>query len=179
MEIRKESLLNAYCLNPDYIDDYEYVIIDFDDKISIHDIAETFVIPGPEWAKVLFRIRNMIVSVFNLRTTSDIVKENRRVDKKWDTGAKVGIFKVFGNSENEIILGEDDKHLNLRVSLILEKNGCNEREKRITVTTVVKINNRLGRYYFLIIKPIHKTIVPFLLKKKFRQLEADANALNT
>lgn len=177
MRIRKESLLNPDYLNHDYIDSYEYVIIDFDDKISVHDIAETFVKPGPEWFEGLFKIRNMIVSVFKLKNHAAI-KENIGVNRKWDPGVQAGIFTVFDKSENEIILGEDDKHLKLRISLMLEKNGCNEREKRITVTTIVKVNNRLGRYYFFIIKPIHRTIVPFLLKQKFGQLETDANVLD-
>lgn len=177
MGIRKESLLYRNYLDYDYIDSYEYVIIDFDDKISIHDIAETFVKPGPEWVEILFKIRNKIALVFKLKTPVSIIKENIKDNKKWATGAQAGIFKVFAKSENEIVLGEDDKHLDLRVSLILEKNGLNEREKRITVTTVVKINNRLGRCYFFIVKPVHKTMVPFLLKQKFRQLEEVVNAL--
>lgn len=176
MEIQKDSLLYSGRSEYDYIDSYENVIADKNNRIDVFAIAETFAKPGPKWMNGLFSLRNRMVAVFKLKTPS-ITAEQRGSDAdRWEIGKQSGIFKIFGKSGREILLGEDDKHLDVRVSLYLEPNGDNEGEKKVTVTTVVVLHNRLGRFYFFFVKPIHRIIVPLLLKQKFRQLEAEVNA---
>ena len=177
MEIRKESLLYASCSDYDYIDSYEYVIVDVKNKIGVLEIAEAFAKPGPKWMDGLFALRNRIVSVFKLKTPTTAVKEEADEDgDKWEVGSRSGIFRIFGKTDSELLLGEDDKHPDVWVSLFLEPNGTNRDEKKATVTTVVKLHNRLGKCYFFFVKPVHRIIVPLLLKQKFGQLEAEANA---
>lgn len=175
MKVRKDSLLYHDFPNCHYMDSFEYVIMDKKDQIDVIEIAERFIQPGPKWFEGLFALRNKIVSVFNLKTTATIVRENSTGGNKWETGAQAGIFKVFGKSATEIVLGEDDKHLDVRVSLLL--NPCKEKadRKQVVVTTVVKYNNRLGRIYFFFVRPFHCTLVPLLLKRNMKQLEADFN----
>lgn len=155
--------------NYDYIDSYEYVITDKKNRIGISDVAEIFTQPGPKWFESLFALRNKIASLFGLKTEASILGEND--NDRWEAGKQAGIFKVFGKTDTEIVFGEDDKHLDVRVDLLLGKNGQNEEEKKITVTTVVRLHNRLGKCYFFVIKPVHRTVVPMILKQKFRQLE--------
>jgi hypothetical protein len=52
-------------------------------------------------------------------------------------------IKVFAKTENEVILGEDDKHLNFRVSLYLEQQTNGTIKKNLTVTTLAKISGRI------------------------------------
>lgn len=166
-KIKEGSLLHSDDTVYDYVDSFDYVIADPEDKIDILDVAEAFKKPGPKWVARLFTLRNRIVSVFGLKTPAMIEKKDDG-ENKWEIGAQSGIFKVFGRTDREMLLGEDDKHLDVRVSLFLEQNGPGE--KRITVTTAVKLNNRLGRCYFFVIKPFHCTIVPAMMKQNFRQL---------
>lgn len=105
-----------------------------------------------------------------------VTKKEDNDSNKYEVGTQAGIFKVYDKTATEIILGEDDKHLDLRISLLLEQSKYNENEKKITVTTIVKLNNKLGKYYFFIIKPFHRTIVPLILKRNFKQLESEINA---
>lgn len=155
----------------DYIDSYEYVITDKNNKIGISDLAKVFDESGPQWFEYLFVLRNKIVSLFGLKTSASPIGNNDNNGS--EPGVKAGIFKVFGKTETEMVLGEDDKHLDVRIVLLLKRSRQNEEEKEITVATVVKLHNRLGRCYFFFIKPFHQTVIPFILKRKFRQLETE------
>lgn len=78
---------------------------------------------------------------------------------------------MFSQTQNEVILGEDDKHLNFRVSLFLERQPNETTNKNLTVSTTVEFNNWLGRLYFLSVRPFHKLIVPAMLKGIIKELE--------
>jgi len=86
-------------------------------------------------------------------------------DFKCEVGECVGLFNVLAKTGSKVILGEDDKHLDFRVSLFLDKQS-----NTLTVSTVVKIHNWLGRLYFLPVKPFHKLIVPTMMKEMVKQL---------
>lgn len=89
---------------------------------------------------------------------------------KYEPGEQLGLFKIFSKSENEIVMGEDDKHLNFRISLLLEKDTNDNAKKDITISTTVEFNNWFGKLYFLPVKPFHKIIVPSLLRGILKKL---------
>ena len=171
MSINKLSKLGQYFPNYQYTDSFDVVIEDLNDKIGILDLAEVFTKPDSKWFEILFVLRDKIVSLFKLKTRASAEKEDNGNIDKWEIGARAGIFKIYGKSENEIIFGEDDKHLDFRVSLLYEQ--CEEKKKKVSVTTAVKFNNALGRVYFFFIKPFHRMIVPILFKRKFKQFELE------
>lgn len=173
MEIRKDSLLYSESTRYDYIDSYAYVIVDENDRIGLLEVAQAFSKPGPKWMNGLFVLRNKIASVFKLKTPVPVVEEDSGDGDSWEVGKQAGIFKVYGRTDTEMVVGEDDKHLDIRVSLFLESDCPDKREKKVTVTTVVKIHNGLGKCYFFFVKPVHRIIVPLMLKQKFRELEAE------
>ncbi len=78
---------------------------------------------------------------------------------------------MFNRTDKEVILGEDDKHLNFRVSLFLDHQINDPNKKHLTVSTTVEFNNWFGRIYFLPVRPFHKLIVPTMLKGIIKHLE--------
>jgi Protein of unknown function (DUF2867) len=76
-------------------------------------------------------------------------------------GERVGLFAVQAIFANELILGLDDKHLNFRVSVL---RSAQDGIEKVTVSTVVELNNLLGRAYLFVIKPFHKLIVRSILQ---------------
>lgn len=171
VEIPNESILKKDSKNYDYVDSYQ---IDFTSEkgiISSTEIGKAFFTSGPEWIGVLFKIRNKIVSVIGLKVSSGNTNDirNQIENFKWEPGERLGLFKVFDKTNEELVLGEDDKHLNFRVSLFIEQS-LNEKNKRLTVTTTVEFKNWFGRFYFLPVKPFHKLIVPTLLKGIVKEL---------
>lgn len=147
-EIPQNSLLYPNNKQYNYIDSYEGAINDETNKISIIDVVKAFLKPGPKWIDSLFMLRNKIVSLFGLKTPNEKVDTKQQNDLKFESGERVGLFKVFNRIDNEIILGEDDKHLNFRVSLLLSEQKNNKSNKNITITTIVIYNNWFGRLYF-------------------------------
>jgi len=123
------------------------------DKIT----TNAFKMPG--WVNFLMKIRNSIVGIFGLKTD---FKNGKNLLFQNPTDSKSALFNVINRNDNEIVMGENDKHLNFRLSvLIIRKESLSE----IYLTTIVKFNNIWGRLYFLPVKPFHKIIVKSLLKK--------------
>ncbi|WP_348799834.1 DUF2867 domain-containing protein [Flavobacterium adhaerens] len=166
------SVLNVPHKKYDYVDSFQSYLKDTENKFNSEDLGKAFFSSGPDWVEKLFNIRNKIVSKFGLKTSGN---DNNRAEQlknfKCEPGEQLGLFKVFAKTPNEVILGEDDKHLNFRVSLFLEPHPTEINNKKITISTTVEFNNWFGRLYFLPVRPFHKLIVPTMLKGIIRTLE--------
>lgn len=101
----------------------------------------------PNWVIALMKLRNSIVKVFGLKTDKEQNDQN-------------SFFTLIENCENEIVMGEVDKHLDFRASIMKEAS-----ENTISLITVVHYNNALGKVYFFFVKPFHKVIMKTLLKR--------------
>ncbi|MEH6534724.1 MAG: DUF2867 domain-containing protein, partial [Photobacterium frigidiphilum] len=75
---------------------------------------------------------------------------------EYQIGDRVGIFTLLSISDNEVILGDADKHLDVKVSVYKESKEGN----LIAISTVVHVHNLLGKVYMSIVTPVHKLIVP-------------------
>ena len=169
IELPSDSVLkkNHY----DYADSYSGKFIDTNNEVNILLIAKAFFSSSPKWIGKLFVIRNRIVSVFGLKTGNKIEDPLELINNfEGNTGEQLGLFKVYKKTESEIILGENDKHLDFRVSLLLSPNEINKKEKDITISTTVNFNNWLGKLYFFPVKPFHKLIVPIILKEIIKKI---------
>ncbi|WP_211206857.1 DUF2867 domain-containing protein [Thiolinea disciformis] len=76
--------------------------------------------------------------------------------------ARIGIFTLFENSFDEVLLGDRDKHLDVMLSVHRRVLNTGQ-HVCITVTTVVHIHNWLGKLYMIPVKPMHRIIVPRVL----------------
>lgn len=133
----------------DYYDSYE--VRTRSDKSAEEISKEIMQLPG--WVNVLFYIRNRVVGIFGLKTDKDTTETET-------------FFKLIENREDEIIMGENDKHLNFRTSIMKD-----ESEGSIYLTTVIHYNNVWGKIYFLPVKPFHKIIMGVLLKKYLKRVK--------
>lgn len=171
-ELPGKSILNKDGKKCDYIDSYQGVFSTKKDTISPTEIGKAFFTGGPKWVGKLFTLRNKIVGLFGLKTPGKITDRQKQLDNfKCEPGEQLGLFKVFSKTNNEVVLGEDDKHLNFRVSLFLDQQDENQSRKTLIISTTVKFNNWLGRLYFLPVRPFHKLIAPTMLKGIIRELE--------
>ena len=107
---------------------------------------------SPGWVSFLMRLRNWIVGPLGLKTTAA-------------AGERVGFFRVYARSGREILLGENDKHLDFRVSVRVS----GEAGPRVAVvTTLVRFHNWVGQLYFLVVRPFHRVIVPAVIRHALR-----------
>ena len=126
----------------DYTD--TYTITKQTDK-SAEEISKKLIVL-PDWAGALFWLRNKAVGIFGLKTDKNAGSE--------------AFFTTISNRDEEIIMGENDKHLNFRASILKNRS-----ENTISLITVVHFNNVWGKIYFLPVKPFHKIIMKALLKR--------------
>ncbi|CAN7474822.1 DUF2867 domain-containing protein [Pseudoduganella sp. LjRoot289] len=114
----------------------------------------------PAWIGKLMNIRDAIVAGFGLKTASDLAALGGEANP-----GRVGIFKVYSTSGTEIVLGEDDKHLDFRLSILCSSGPAPDSKRMLTVTTVVHCHNLLGRAYILAIAPFHRLVVKASLRR--------------
>jgi len=133
----------------DYTDTYS-VDVRVPQPISAEELSKTF-FSAPEWIVMLMKFRNAIMRPFGLkgeRNLSDLVSIE---------------------SENTAQISKTDKHLDLIITLTTAVTG-NEKQ-RISVCTTVRFNNRMGKIYFVFIKPFHKIICKTLIQRAKRSFE--------
>ena len=106
-------------------------------------------------------LRDAMVSRLGLKT-SDAIRHRLLAER----GDRVGFFPVKSRGTREIILGEDDRHLDFRLSISLQTAPGGETD--LVATTVVHCNNGFGHIYLAAIMPGHKLIVPSMLRKAVR-----------
>ena len=147
MKIKKTTLPSTSILNTpykeyDYVDSFQGVLTDIENKFTSADIGKAFFLSGPKWVGQLFALRNKLVSIVGLKTSGDITNREQLLENfKCEPGERLGLFNVFARTENEVVLGEDDKHLNFRVSLFLNQQPEETKNKDLVVSTTVEFNN--------------------------------------
>ncbi|KXX67083.1 DUF2867 domain-containing protein [Flammeovirga sp. SJP92] len=166
----EQSLLNQ--TNFEYTDSFQGTLKDKNNLLNIKDIGKAFFTSSPKWIEHLFTLRNKIVAVFGLKTAGKITDRATQLSNfQCEPNEKMGLFRVYQRNENEVILGENDHHLNFRVSLYCAPSSESNEHKNLIISTTVQFNNKWGRLYFLPVKPFHQLIVPTMLKGIIRQLE--------
>ena len=156
----------------DYMDIFQSLFAARGQNPDITTILKLFLSSGPKWGDTLFVIRDKVVGLFGFKTSKELLGEQKQINAiNYEPGEQLGIFKLFDKTANEIILGEDDKHLNFRVSLSLDPTADKTGKRKLTITTMVKFNNWVGRLYFLPVKPFHKLIVRSTLKEMIQRIE--------
>lgn len=158
-KIPKDSIVTEFIQKIDFEDCYSFEIKN--GQQSIRELYLSIFSSAPKWVEGMMKFRNRIVRLFGLKT-----EMTRNENTNFEVGDKVGIFKIYDIKENEIIAGEDDKHLNFRVSIhrvVAEKTT-------VSIATLVQYNNWFGKLYFFIVKPFHTIVVKSLIKKASNKL---------
>jgi hypothetical protein len=101
----------------------------------------------------LMRLRDALVRPFGLKTSP----RGPRAPLRLMPGERVGLFTVFECTEDELLLGEDDRHLDFRICLRVAGDG------EASLTTLVRFRNLWGRAYFFLVRPFHARIVKRML----------------
>ncbi len=116
----------------------------------------------PVWVNSLLSIRNKIVKLLGLKDVGQLGKVDyiNHSDAEELTDAKLDIFTIESFSENEMILKLNDRHLNIKMS-ILKRRHTDETE--VIVSTIVTFNNKLGNVYMFIISPFHGLVMKRLM----------------
>lgn len=117
----------------------------------------------PRWVDACMSLRNRAVQLVGLKNLGELSEINpAKPDADYQPGDRVGIFTLFENTPDEVLLGDRDKHLDVVLSVHCARPAG--QPVRVTITTVVHTRNRLGQLYMLPVKPMHRLISPSVLR---------------
>ncbi|MGK5063479.1 DUF2867 domain-containing protein [Janthinobacterium sp. LB3P112] len=119
-------------------------------QMDMQALARVVLCSQPRWAQWLLAVRDTMVTPFGIKTAKQLAAM---------PDGRIGIFRIFAISDDEIIVGEDDSHLDFRLSVLRNRDAGQEQFGSITFSTVVHCHNWIGRTYILLIRPFHKLIV--------------------
>ena len=115
------------------------------------------------WISTLIAVRDALVGGFGLKTAKQLASLHAQ-----NGAGRLGIFKIYSTSSTEVVLGEDDKHLDFRLSVLCSGPSSSEAKRQLTLSTVVHCHNRLGRLYIFLIAPFHRLVVQSSLRSAAR-----------
>ena len=116
------------------------------------------------WIRALTRVRDVVMATVG-------VKSSRAVGAcRGGAWAGYRLLSAAVKEREELVVGEDDRHLDFRATIQLRADAANGRE--LVVGTVVHCHNRLGRTYLATIAPFHRVIVRASLEQAARAMES-------
>ncbi|HSX89956.1 MAG TPA: DUF2867 domain-containing protein [Pseudomonas sp.] len=130
-------------------------------NLSVQDAYEAVFAHPPGWAKGLMKVRGLLASVLGLKHVEDALLAQDQ-GMKYQVGQRAGLFSIQSIEPNELVVGDDDKHLNFKISIY--KSSANGVQV-LTLSTAVEVHNGVGKLYMLVVTPFHRLIARSMLQK--------------
>ncbi|MEO1261348.1 MAG: DUF2867 domain-containing protein [Bacteroidota bacterium] len=163
LPLPEKSIIQDALQRIDYEDTFAMQV---EDHLPVEQMPGLFFKSFPKWFLMLMGIREILGKLIGLKTAHGIDVKNQIQNFKGEVGESIALFHVMGRSAEELMMGENDSHLDFRLSFFSRPNGG---KTEIAATTTVQFNNQVGRIYFLPVKPIHRLIMPIILKRMYRE----------
>ena len=158
-QVPTQCSLLAGTANDAYWDCYEAPLARTD--LSMQQLCLAVFAHHPMWMKRLLALRTRLVAPFGIggATLRELTRPVE--DRQYAIGERIARFELRAQTDCELIMGGDDKHLDFRVSLakIIE-----EGRTTVALTTLVMPHNLFGRIYLRAILPFHRFGVRKLLE---------------
>ncbi|MGY3078377.1 hypothetical protein ACVWZZ_004785 [Bradyrhizobium sp. LM6.10] len=143
-EVTHEVDANAVLSGAQFIDAFRVAI--GKQQLDAREACTRMVLHGPRWIDALVRLRNVLVAPFGLKTSGEGAPA---------PGGLIGLFPVLSETPDRLVAGFDDFHLDFRIVVEVAGDAAG---RRVTLTTLVRTNNLLGRAYLTLITPFHKLV---------------------
>ncbi|MGG6894104.1 DUF2867 domain-containing protein [Rhizobium sp. BR 315] len=114
--------------------------------------ARAMLVRFPLWVRLLLKLRDSVTSMFGLKSSGSAAGDGVET---------IGFFPVVSKSDNQVVLGFDDRHLDFRV--IIDVRDDAQGHRLVDATTLVRRKILLGRIYIAVIAPFHRLIVANML----------------
>jgi hypothetical protein len=148
----------------DFADAYEALLRH--PNIAIVDAYMAIFGFAPVWVRWLMNLRGFIALRLGLAHPFNAQPLKHAGTPHLQPGGRVGPFTVQSLRSDCIIVGDDDTHLNFRISVLkTERDG----QGFITVSTGVEIHNSLGRIYMFVVKPFHRFLARYMLWRAVKE----------
>ncbi len=154
-EITPEVDANAWLAGAQFMDAYRVEI--GQTPLDARQACVNMVLHGPRWIEAMTRLRNILVRPFGLKTSGEGAPA---------PGGLIGLFPVISETPERLVAGFDDYHLDFRIVADIAGHGTS---RHVTLTTLVRTHNLLGRTYLALILPFHKLIARSMMTRVVEQ----------
>ncbi len=164
IQLSKNLLISKTSHALDYADVFQLQSKHLKNVPEPKDCMIAFFKAFPKSFKFLLILREKIAKLLRLKTAPETEKTSRleRLHNfSGDIGDSIAIFEVIDKNKTELLTGQNDDHLDFKLSFISYKTEL----PTIELATTVKINNKIGKLYFSIVRPIHKYYMKIILSR--------------
>lgn len=132
-------------------------------------LIRAFFASFPGWAAALMRLRNAMTRRLGLKSDNPPLF----LTTPFEVGQEIGVFRLLTITPHEVIIGQNDRHLDFRLSLhvIPLTTGTD-----LEVGSLVKPHNRLGWSYLMLVLPFHLLIAATMVRRMARFLHENRDA---
>jgi hypothetical protein len=132
---------------------------------SVVDIFFSIFGHHPRWIKLALLLRNRAAKWCGLSVAADAdILQPRRLTS-YKTGDTIGPWPIFSITDNELIAGRNNGHLDFRLSILRELEA---QHPTVVVSTICVTHNLFGKAYLFIIIPFHRWGVKYIIANALR-----------
>jgi Protein of unknown function (DUF2867) len=113
-----ESGVASWFRAADLVDAFAVPIDAADVTKGVDSLARSALGDPAPWIRLLLGLRDALVAGFGVKTSQEV----RRAAIA-DKADRIDFFRIRARSDRELILGEDDRHLDFRLSLLLRRQA--------------------------------------------------------
>lgn len=164
-QLPNASALREHLPRVDYIDSFSIAAPRTD--VTITQLYAALLAHLPRAFQHLLVLRSLVVKPFGIAGVGyEDMKGSIDGAKAYAVGDKLGRWTLYAQQRDEMITGNNDKHLDFRVSVMREDTAT---VSRAVLSTAVMTHNGFGRAYLATILPFHRYGITRLLTDAARQ----------
>jgi hypothetical protein len=148
-----------------YSDSFDVRLPPVDTPLDAPTLARALAASVPRWLVLLLRVRNRLVRLIGVRPPGSVPTEPSAA--AMTPGTRLLFFHVFAAADDQVVLGEDDAHLDYRLVIRVDREM-----RRASAATLVRVHGVRGRLYFAVVGPYHRLIMPLWLRSAAAGLRA-------
>lgn len=127
---------------------------------DIRAIAQAILGQTPPWpVRTVLAIQQRVGRLITPQTADDVYSAD-------DAHGRIKALPILSSTDDELIVGKDDRRMSFRVALMIEKSS--DGRDLVSMTTAVRCHDRLGRIYLAAIRPFHRMVAPSTLRRAAR-----------
>jgi hypothetical protein len=122
-------------------------------ELGIVDVFFAIFAHHPLWMKLLLIVRNKLASLAGLDAPAASEILHIEIKDRYVVGEKIGVWPIFSISENEVVAGRNNRHMDFRLSVLKVR----ERHRTsVVVSTICTVHNLAGKIYLFFVVPFHR-----------------------
>ena len=129
-------------------------------ELGIADVFFGIFAHHPLWMKLLLIVRNKVASLAGLDAPAASEILHVEIRDRYAVGEKIGVWPIFSLSDDEVVTGRNNQHLDFRLSVLKVRDGDGT---SVVVSTICTVHNLAGKLYLFFVVPFHRYGVRKLL----------------